>query len=286
MGIVHLENNIINFGNDCNFQGISWPSSIWRITINFSNVCSSHIRLSIDAWRILIRGIAQLLHIVPVHACSKYSEVRIAQTGHDIQDCHGPTNGSDRSFHSWVKGSIGDVLIPYARAPVPERYKPMIRLDILVRKSQENWTDWKEEDSKSSPFDLPAYKWCLVIAYDGTHFSGWQYQSSTLAIQCYLEGVLTQITKLQRENLHLVGAGRTDAEVHAGGQLAHFIMPFNYDNLDTVHKALNGLLPSDIRVRQISSAVPKFHAHFSVTSKIYHYKIYSDGSISEALCLR
>ncbi|KAL3508234.1 hypothetical protein ACH5RR_033616 [Cinchona calisaya] len=139
-----------------------------------------------------------------------------------------------------------------------------------------NWTDWKEEDGKLSPFNLPAYKWRLVIAYDGTRFSGWQYQRSTPTIQCYLEEALTQITKLQRENLRLVGAGRTDAGVHAWGQVAHFVTPFNYDNLDTIHKALNGLLPSDIRVREISSAVPEFHARFSVTSKIYHYKIYSD----------
>lgn len=58
--------------------------------------------------------------------------------------------------------------------------------------------------------------------------------------------------------------------------MAHFITPFNYDNLDSIHKALNGLLPSDIRVREISFAVPEFHARFSVTSKIYHYKIYRD----------
>lgn len=59
-------------------------------------------------------------------------------------------------------------------------------------------------------------------------------------------------------------------------QVAHFITPFNYDSLKGVHKALNGLLPSDIRVREISSTVPEFHARFSVKSKIYHYKIYND----------
>lgn len=59
-------------------------------------------------------------------------------------------------------------------------------------------------------------------------------------------------------------------------QVAHFVTPFNYDSLDTLHAALNGLLPSDIRVREISPAVPEFHARFSVRSKIYHYKIYND----------
>lgn len=60
-------------------------------------------------------------------------------------------------------------------------------------------------------------------------------------------------------------------------QVAHFITPFNYDSLDSIHAALNGLLPPDIRVREISAAVPEFHARFSAKGKIYHYKIYNDA---------
>ncbi|KAI6685164.1 hypothetical protein NL676_031077 [Syzygium grande] len=112
---------------------------------------------------------------------------------------------------------------------------------------------------------VAGHKWRLVIAYDGTRYAGWQYQQSPPTIQCIMEKALTQITKVEREDLHLVGAGRTDAGVHAWGQVAHFVTPFNYDSLDTLHAALNGLLPSDIRVREISPAVP-----------IYHYKIYND----------
>lgn len=59
-------------------------------------------------------------------------------------------------------------------------------------------------------------------------------------------------------------------------QVAHFVTPFNYDRLQDIHAALNGLLPPDVRVRQISPALPQFHARFSVTGKIYHYKIYND----------
>ncbi|CDO98690.1 unnamed protein product [Coffea canephora] len=66
----------------------------------------------LDAWRILIRGLTQILHTVPIHACSECSEVHVAQVGHDIQDCHGSTSGSRKGFHSWVKGSINDVLLP------------------------------------------------------------------------------------------------------------------------------------------------------------------------------
>lgn len=58
--------------------------------------------------------------------------------------------------------------------------------------------------------------------------------------------------------------------------MAHFNTPFNYDSLESVHQALNGLLPSDIRIREICSVIPEFHARFSVKSKIYKYKIYND----------
>lgn len=58
--------------------------------------------------------------------------------------------------------------------------------------------------------------------------------------------------------------------------MAHFVTPFNYDCLDRIHAALNGLLPPDIRVREISAAVPEFHARFSAKSKVYQYKIYND----------
>lgn len=59
-------------------------------------------------------------------------------------------------------------------------------------------------------------------------------------------------------------------------QVAHFVTPFNYDSLDSIHSALNGLLPFDIRIREVGPAVPEFHARFSAKSKIYHYKIYND----------
>lgn len=136
-------------------------------------------------------------------------------------------------------------------------------------------------------------------------FSGWQYQESPPTIQSLLEKALTQITKLRRKELLLVGAGRTDAGVHAWGQVqlksqlsvfstfkkfscqreswflflqvAHFVTPFNYTSLDSIHAALNGLLPEDIRVREISAAVPEFHARFSCRSKVYRYQIYSDA---------
>ncbi|EPS57781.1 hypothetical protein M569_17036, partial [Genlisea aurea] len=66
----------------------------------------------LDNWKLLIKGVAQLLHVVPVHACSFCSEIHVAQAGHEIQDCHGSTNAKRSSFHSWIKGSINDVIVP------------------------------------------------------------------------------------------------------------------------------------------------------------------------------
>ncbi|XP_009596847.1 uncharacterized protein LOC107827274 [Nicotiana tabacum] len=150
-------------------------------------------------------------------------------------------------------------------------------LELSSSNSTSNWSGKDEDPNKSQAvkLSLPAYKWRFVIAYDGTRFSGWQYQQSTPTIQCILEEALTTITKLNRKDLCSVGASRTDAGVHALGQVGHFITPFNYETLEGVHQALNGLLPSDIRVREISPAVPEFHARFSVTSKIYCYQVYN-----------
>lgn len=59
-------------------------------------------------------------------------------------------------------------------------------------------------------------------------------------------------------------------------QVAHFVTPSSYDSLDSLHAALGGLLPPEIRVREISPVQPEFHARFSTVSKIYHYRIYNE----------
>lgn len=63
-------------------------------------------------WKALIKGVAQLLHVVPVHACRDCSRVHVAESGHEIQDCRGSTSFERRGRHAWVKGSIDDVLVP------------------------------------------------------------------------------------------------------------------------------------------------------------------------------
>ncbi|KAJ0007237.1 hypothetical protein Pint_30061 [Pistacia integerrima] len=66
----------------------------------------------LDAWKSLIKGLAQLLHVIPVYGCSECSEIHVAQSGHLIQNCHGATSRTRRSFHTWVRGSVDDVLVP------------------------------------------------------------------------------------------------------------------------------------------------------------------------------
>ncbi|KAL4569766.1 hypothetical protein LXL04_025409 [Taraxacum kok-saghyz] len=66
----------------------------------------------LDAWKLLIKGLSQLLHVIPVHACSECGEIHVGPTGHNIQTCHGPNSANRRSFHLWVKGTITDVLLP------------------------------------------------------------------------------------------------------------------------------------------------------------------------------
>ncbi|XP_026665387.2 tRNA pseudouridine synthase A 1 isoform X1 [Phoenix dactylifera] len=144
----------------------------------------------------------------------------------------------------------------------------------------------EEQNHHPAKLTLPcSHKWRIVIAYDGTKFSGWQYQRSPPTIQYLIESALIRITKLDRKELRLVGASRTDTGVHAWGQVAHFVTPFTYDGLQSLHAAMNGLLPPEIRVREISPALPEFHARFSTKSKTYHYKIYNNPIMDPFLSL-
>ncbi|KAK9084477.1 hypothetical protein Scep_030948 [Stephania cephalantha] len=66
----------------------------------------------LNAWKLLIKGVAKLLHVVPVYACSDCPEVHVGQAGNQIQDCNGTGNVLRRSFHTWMKGSVSDILVP------------------------------------------------------------------------------------------------------------------------------------------------------------------------------
>src|SRR5688572_14541482 len=103
----------------------------------------------------------------------------------------------------------------------------------------------------------------LTIAYDGTRFVGWQRQAAGESIQGLLEDALA---KFEGAAVTLHGAGRTDAGVHALGQVASTRVTFAHDPA-TLTRALNVHLPPDIRVLSVEDAGSEFHARFSARSK-------------------
>lgn len=110
----------------------------------------------------------------------------------------------------------------------------------------------------------------LLIAYEGTFYSGWQVQKNSLSIQALLEKYLSIIL---RTSIHIVGSGRTDAGVHALGQVAHFKTTTSFD-FSRLLASLNGLLPKDIRVLSIEEVSLDFHARYSAIGKVYHYYLH------------
>jgi tRNA pseudouridine38-40 synthase len=109
----------------------------------------------------------------------------------------------------------------------------------------------------------------LTLAYDGTRFVGWQRQAEGDSVQGLLEEALA---RFEGASVTVHGAGRTDAGVHALGQVASVVVHFAHD-VTTLQRALNAQLPADIRVRSIAEAAANFHARFSARSKTYQYRI-------------
>ncbi|MBO6575414.1 MAG: tRNA pseudouridine(38-40) synthase TruA [Rhodothermales bacterium] len=109
----------------------------------------------------------------------------------------------------------------------------------------------------------------LTIEYDGSGWHGWQVQAGVPTIQEALEAALA--TAL-RTRVPVTGSGRTDAGVHATGQVAHFETTGPVDP-DRLMGNLNGLLPRSIAVRDIAGAHPDFHARYSAVLRSYRYRI-------------
>ena len=120
----------------------------------------------------------------------------------------------------------------------------------------------------------------IDIAYDGTRFSGWATQPGRRTMQDLVEEAIARIS---RTNIESIVAGRTDAGVHATGQVIHVDVPdamfdreLNY--LDLRFK-LNRILDEDIRIMAISDAPPGFHARFSALRRYYSYKIIDNNDV-------
>lgn len=111
------------------------------------------------------------------------------------------------------------------------------------------------------------------VSYDGTRYSGWQRQGNTSAtIQYKLEKAISDIL---REEVEVAGSGRTDAGVHAAGQVANFKTTQRLDLPDFLAR-LNEALPEDISVEKITLASERFHARLSAKEKTYCYSIRND----------
>lgn len=109
----------------------------------------------------------------------------------------------------------------------------------------------------------------LLVEYDGSAFAGWQVQAAGRTVQGEIERVLA--TAL-RQPVGIVGAGRTDAGVHARGQVAHAVVDDGVD-VTRLLASLNGLLPPDVAVRAAEEAPDGFHARFDATARRYRYHV-------------
>lgn len=110
----------------------------------------------------------------------------------------------------------------------------------------------------------------LLISYDGTEFSGWQIQPNSPTIQ---EEINRALSLYCREEIRVIGSGRTDAGVHATGQVAHFESAKELASDDLT--SLNALLPKAITLETIEKVCADFHALFSAKRKCYSYHIYN-----------
>lgn len=119
----------------------------------------------------------------------------------------------------------------------------------------------------------------IEISYDGTDYHGWQRQPQKKTIQGHLERALAKIAK---KDISVLGAGRTDAGVHALAQVANFKADLTLKE-EELYKAMNSLLPKDIRILSLEKVDKNFHARKMAKSKIYRYRILNAKNISPFL---
>jgi tRNA pseudouridine38-40 synthase len=122
-------------------------------------------------------------------------------------------------------------------------------------------------------------KYMAIIQYIGRRYAGWQVQKNQPTVQGCIKKALEQITG---ESVSVVGAGRTDAGVHAVGQAAHFRLQHE-ESPRRLLRSLNGVLPSDIRVLRLKIAPPGFHVQKHASRKRYNYRIYNGPILSPFL---
>ena len=118
------------------------------------------------------------------------------------------------------------------------------------------------------------FNYKMKIQYDGTDYSGWQIQGNAKTVQQVLKEAIEQI--IQQE-INLIGSGRTDAGVHAFGQVANFTISKNLDLYKFKH-SLNSVLPSDISVIKIDEVDEKFHSRYDAKKRSYLFIVSKEKS--------
>ena len=119
--------------------------------------------------------------------------------------------------------------------------------------------------------------WKITLEYDGTDFSGWQFQSNARTVQEELESGLAQVAG---GYVRVAGAGRTDSGVHAAGQVASVLLDKEF-RPEALHRSLNGVLPADVVVLGTEVVPQEFHARFSARARTYRYTIVQRPSALE-----
>ncbi|NDV81722.1 tRNA pseudouridine(38-40) synthase TruA [Bacteroides sp. 51] len=113
-------------------------------------------------------------------------------------------------------------------------------------------------------------RYFIYLAYDGTNYHGWQIQPNGISVQ---ESLMKALTTFLQKDIEVIGAGRTDAGVHASLMVAHF--DYDGEPLDTVQvtEKLNRILPQDISVFDVCPVKPDAHARFDAVTRIYKYYV-------------
>ena len=126
-------------------------------------------------------------------------------------------------------------------------------------------------------------RYFITLSYDGAGYHGWQIQPNGISVQ---ERLQQELSTLLRQPIEVVGAGRTDAGVHAAMMVAHFDVP-TADDSDAVSVPedfspkqlayrLNRILPRDIAVQRVEAVAPEMHARFSAVSRTYYYYLHTE----------
>lgn len=118
-----------------------------------------------------------------------------------------------------------------------------------------------------------------IVAYDGTDFAGWQRQATDRTVQAAIEDALAPF---EGRRVVVIGAGRTDAGVHAAGQVASFSLTAAI-RAGELQRALNATLPPDVRVLRLDEAADAFNAQFDARCKTYRYWLWSEGVLPPQL---